>query len=70
MSGAINPLPQYTFMVWSSVKAQGQLHLYLTLPYINFHILHPSYFLVYLITLFQLQSKYRMEWQDDWVMNW
>jgi hypothetical protein len=29
MSGAIHPLPHYAFMVWCSVKAQGQLHLYL-----------------------------------------
>jgi len=31
MRGAIPPLPQYTFMAWSSVKkkAQGQLYLYL-----------------------------------------
>jgi hypothetical protein len=28
MSGAIHPLPQYAFMVWCSVKAQGQLYLY------------------------------------------
>jgi hypothetical protein len=30
MSGAIPPLPQYAFMAWYSVKAQGQLYLYLT----------------------------------------
>jgi hypothetical protein len=29
MSGAINPLPQYAFMAWCTVKAQGQLYLYL-----------------------------------------
>jgi len=29
MRGAIPPLPQYAFMVWCSVKAQGQLNLYL-----------------------------------------
>jgi hypothetical protein len=29
MSGAIPPLPQYAFMAWCSVKAQGQLYLYL-----------------------------------------
>jgi hypothetical protein len=29
MSGAIPPLPQYVFTVWCSVKAQGQLYLYL-----------------------------------------
>jgi hypothetical protein len=31
MSGAIHPLPQYAFMAWCLVKAQGQLYLYLTL---------------------------------------
>jgi hypothetical protein len=25
MRGAISPLPQYAFMVWSLIKAQGQL---------------------------------------------
>jgi hypothetical protein len=29
MGGAIPPLPQYTFMVWCSFIAQGQLYLYL-----------------------------------------
>jgi hypothetical protein len=29
MSGTIPPLPQYAFMTWCSVKAQGQLYLYL-----------------------------------------
>jgi hypothetical protein len=29
MPGAIPPLPQYNFMAWCSVKAQGQLYLYL-----------------------------------------
>jgi len=27
MSGAVPPLPQYAFMAWCSVKAQGQLYL-------------------------------------------
>jgi hypothetical protein len=27
MSGAIPPLPQYAFMAWCLVKAQGQLYL-------------------------------------------
>jgi hypothetical protein len=31
MSAAIPPLPQYAFMAWCSVKAQGQLYLYLLL---------------------------------------
>jgi hypothetical protein len=30
MSAAIPPLPQYSFMVWCLVTAQGQLYLYLT----------------------------------------
>jgi hypothetical protein len=29
MNGAIPPLPQYAFMAWCSVEAQGQLYLYL-----------------------------------------
>jgi hypothetical protein len=29
MSGAIPPLPQYTFMAWCLLKAQGQLCLYI-----------------------------------------
>jgi hypothetical protein len=29
MSGAIPPLPQYAYMAWCSVQAQGQLYLYL-----------------------------------------
>jgi hypothetical protein len=28
MSGAIPALPQYAFMAWCSVTAQGQLYLY------------------------------------------
>jgi len=28
MSGAILSLPQYTFMVWCSVEAQGQLYIF------------------------------------------
>jgi hypothetical protein len=31
MSEAIPPLPQYAFMAWCSVKAQGQLYLHLYL---------------------------------------
>jgi hypothetical protein len=29
MPGAIPPLPQFAFMAWCSVKAQGYLYLYL-----------------------------------------
>jgi hypothetical protein len=33
MRGAIPLLPQYTFMTWCSVKAQGQLYLYCQAKY-------------------------------------
>jgi len=29
MRGAMPPLPKYAFMAWCSVKAEGQLYLYL-----------------------------------------
>jgi len=41
MSGAIPPLPQYAFMMWCSVKAQGQLYL-LPLPLRNICIIRSS----------------------------
>jgi hypothetical protein len=44
MSGAIPPLPQYAFMVWCLVKAQGQLYLYLFLR--QFCILFVHFFSV------------------------
>jgi hypothetical protein len=31
MSGAVPPLPQYAFMAWCLVKAQGQLYIFFTL---------------------------------------
>jgi len=31
-------IPQYAFMAWCSVKAQGQIYLYLTFQYIYIHI--------------------------------
>jgi hypothetical protein len=34
MSGAIPPLPQYAFMGWCWIKAQGQLYLYLSQAFI------------------------------------
>jgi len=37
MGGAIHPLPQYAFMAWCLVKAQG--HLYLLLKYFDFLLL-------------------------------
>jgi len=41
MSGVIPPLPQYAFIAWCSVKAQGQLYHNLTLKSdkINNHLL-------------------------------
>jgi hypothetical protein len=29
MLGAIRPLPQYAFLAWCTVKARGQLYLYI-----------------------------------------
>jgi len=31
MCGAVPPLPQYAFIIWCSVEAQGQLNPYLLL---------------------------------------
>jgi hypothetical protein len=47
MHGAILPFPQDAFMAWCSVKAQGQLYLYLltfigiicVMNHVNFHYL-------------------------------
>jgi hypothetical protein len=36
MSGAIHSLPQYAFMAWCLVKAQGQLYLYIYLKVIRY----------------------------------
>jgi hypothetical protein len=41
MSGAITPLPQYAFMAWCLVKAQGQLYL-LPLPVMVMDYKHSS----------------------------
>jgi hypothetical protein len=47
MSGAIPPLPQYAFMAWCLVKAQGQLYL---LPFpLQENI--PNYLLQILLTV-------------------
>jgi hypothetical protein len=35
MRGTIPPFPQYTFMAWYSVEAQGQFYLYLHLYQVN-----------------------------------
>jgi len=35
MSGTIPSFPQYAFMAWCSVKAQGQLYIYLYLSSIG-----------------------------------
>jgi hypothetical protein len=49
MNGAIPPLPQYSFMAWCSVKAQGQLLCSFHLP----HLVHATarFILPDLITL-------------------
>jgi hypothetical protein len=43
MLGAIPPLPQYAFMAWCPVKAQGQLSLPLRLSSQRFHIFSHFY---------------------------
>jgi hypothetical protein len=37
MSGAILLLPQYAFMAWCLVKAQGELHLFTFYLHVQFH---------------------------------
>jgi hypothetical protein len=39
---SISPLPQYAFMMWCSVKAQGQLYFYLTRwrIFLKFYVRH------------------------------
>jgi hypothetical protein len=41
MHGSILPLPQYVFMAWCSVKAQGQLYLYLNV-YSKYEVLNST----------------------------
>jgi hypothetical protein len=38
MGGAIPPLPQYAFMAWCSVKARGQLYLYLRISNLGCYV--------------------------------
>jgi len=38
MSGAIPPLPSYAFIAWYSVKAQGQIYLYLSPEYFGYTV--------------------------------
>jgi len=40
MSGTVPPLPQYAFMVWRSVKAQGQIYLYYYYYYYYYYYLN------------------------------
>jgi hypothetical protein len=42
MSGTIPPLPQYAFMAWCLVKAQGQLYLTFT----HIRVMQPKIFTV------------------------
>jgi hypothetical protein len=37
-AAAISPLPQYAFMAWCSVKAQGHLYLYLLLAIVYYDL--------------------------------
>jgi len=45
MSRAIRPLPQYAFMAWCLVKAQGQLYL------IFYLLLSQMYYYMYICTI-------------------
>jgi hypothetical protein len=40
MSEVIHPLPQYAFMVWCSVKAQGQLYIPLVSSMVQVFVRH------------------------------
>jgi hypothetical protein len=58
MSGAIPPFPQYVFMAWCSVKAQGQLYL---LPFTLFtwnHLGHLSLWFVLMMLIYWAKIKY------------
>jgi len=39
MRGAILPLPQYAFMAWCLVKAQGQLYHYYYYYYYYYYVM-------------------------------
>jgi hypothetical protein len=54
MSGAIHPFPQYAFMAWCSVKAQGQLYLYLYSNYRRISLLPTTYKILFSILLSRL----------------
>jgi hypothetical protein len=45
MSGAIPPLPQYAFMAWCSVEAQGQLYLLLYCPQVFKIVINNIYYI-------------------------
>jgi hypothetical protein len=56
MRGAMPPLPQYAFVAWYSVKAQGQLYLYLYVCNHNFLVI--CHLIMY--TSFQLVTNLRI----------
>jgi hypothetical protein len=56
MSGAIPPLPQHAFMVWCSVKAQGQLYLYLSKDYNS--VMPPMYTVNLIPTRFDYTNNF------------
>jgi hypothetical protein len=58
MSGAIYPLPQYAFMSWRLVKAQGQLYLL-----ISFNKYTLGTVITDLFSLFKLDATRMMMWE-------
>jgi hypothetical protein len=65
MSGAIHPLPQYAFMAWCLVKAQGQLYLYL---YFLFTELFVS-LCVPSVVFFQLPLVFNLKFRSSSTLN-
>jgi hypothetical protein len=62
MSGAIPLLPQYAFMAWCSVKAQGQLYLYLLYQSFMFFTLQE---VLWGVTAFKEEFKDEITTEDE-----
>jgi hypothetical protein len=64
MSGAIPPLPQYAFMVWCSVKGQGQVYLYLY----NTEVMNVCCFLSTYAYIFILKEKFIFTFLSSYII--
>jgi hypothetical protein len=60
MSGAIPPLPQYAFMAWCLVKAQGQLYFLVVIPFRHYP---------HLAVVYAVGRKSVMKWQLSSVLK-